>query len=204
MSITDVQVGDILKLEPGDIICADGIFIEGHNLKCDESAATGESDTVRKLCWQECYNSSKRNSTETITNSFESTAVSDLDERSPDPFLISGSKVVEGICTYLVTAVGPNSFHGRTLMSLRTKDENTPLQDKLDVLATSIAKFGLLAAGFLLTMLGIRSIVGYANGSLSTVPSDIVSHVMQILITTVTVIVVAVPEGLPLAVTLGK
>lgn len=192
-------MGDILKLEPGDIICADGIFINGHNLKCDESAATGESDTVRKLCWQECYQRSKRNS---LTSSFES--VSDFDERSPDPFLISGSKVVEGICTYLVTAVGQHSFHGRTLMALRTKDENTPLQDKLHILATSIAKFGLGAAGFLLLMLSIRSIVGYAQGTLSTVPSDIVSHVMQILITTVTVIVVAVPEGLPLAVTLGK
>ena len=89
-------------------------------------------------------------------------------------------------------------------MALRTKDENTPLQDKLDILATSIAKYGLGAAVFLLSMLLIRSIVGYATGNLSSVPSDIVSHIMQILITTVTVIVVAVPEGLPLAVTLGK
>ncbi|KAG1064013.1 hypothetical protein G6F42_027089 [Rhizopus arrhizus] len=89
-------------------------------------------------------------------------------------------------------------------MALRTKDENTPLQDKLDVLAISIAKCGLGAAVFLLSMLLIRSIVGYATGSLSSVPSDVVSHIMQILITTVTVIVVAVPEGLPLAVTLGK
>lgn len=202
LSITDVQVGDILKLEPGDIVCADGIFIEGHNLKCDESAATGESDTVRKLSWQECYHRmSKRSS---LDSSTAAESVSDFDERSPDPFLISGSKVVEGICTYLVTAVGPNSFHGRTLMSLRTKDENTPLQDKLDVLATSIAKFGLSAAGFLLVMLFTRSVIGFATGSLSTDPSDVVSHVMQILITTVTVIVVAVPEGLPLAVTLGK
>lgn len=216
LSVYDVQVGDVLKLEPGDIVCADGVFIEGHNLKCDESAATGESDAVRKLTWQKCYQyhqpptpAAHRDAFHSLVSLPEQGLVvhsedDDFGERQPDPFLISGSKVIEGICSYLVTAIGPHSFHGRTLMALRTKDENTPLQDKLDVLATSIAKCGLGAAVFLLSMLLIRSIVGYTTGSLSSVPSDVVSHIMQILITTVTVIVVAVPEGLPLAVTLGK
>lgn len=232
LSVYDVQVGDVLKLEPGDIICADGIFIDGHGLKCDESAATGESDAVRKLSWKECQLKKQRrasSSTSTLNNdtrpSFQSLVcisegdfmkhskgmVEDDDDfdftiqqRDVDPFLISGSKVVEGICTYMVTAVGPNSFHGRTLMALRTKDENTPLQDKLGNLATSIAKFGIGAAVFLLFMLLIRCVIGYATGQLSTAPTQVVSHVMQILITTVTVIVVAVPEGLPLAVTLGE
>jgi Ca2+-transporting ATPase len=188
----------VLRLEPGDIVAADGIFIEGHNLKCDESAATGESNAVRKLSWQECRNRDEtfsRSSTESDDSMTSSTV---------DPFLVSGSKVLEGFCTYIVTAVGPNSFHGRTLMALRTKDENTPLQDKLDVLASSIAKFGVSAAAFLFAMLLIRCIIGYATGYLSTVPSDVVAHFMTILITTVTVIVVAVPEGLPLAVTLGN
>lgn len=225
MSVYDVQVGDVLKLEPGDIICADGIFIEGHNLKCDESAATGESDAVRKLSWQDCQKrrARRRSSSTMVPERISFTSISEneymnkpqfeeeeedddlpFQKREIDPFLVSGSKVLEGICTYLVTAIGPNSFHGRTLMALRTKDENTPLQDKLDILATSIAKFGLSAAAFLLSMLVIRCIIGYATGTLSTVPADIVTHIMQILITTVTVIVVAVPEGLPLAVTLGK
>ncbi|KAK4510580.1 FAD_binding_3 domain-containing protein [Mucor velutinosus] len=213
LSVNDVQVGDILKLEPGDIVCADGVFIEGHNLKCDESAATGESNAVRKLPWKEChhYQQAHRDSFHSLVCISEEDFVAhkeqrnndEFGERQPDPFLISGSKIIEGICSYLVTAIGPNSFHGRTLMALRTKDENTPLQDKLDVLATSIAKCGLGAAVFLLSVLLIRSIVGYATGSLSSVPSDVASHIMQILITTVTVIVVAVPEGLPLAVTLA-
>ncbi|CEI98151.1 Putative Calcium-translocating P-type ATPase, PMCA-type [Rhizopus microsporus] len=186
LSVYDVQVGDVLQLEPGDIVCADGVFIQGHNLKCDESPLTGESDAIRKLPWNECH------------TSFE-----DEDTTRPlDPFLISGSRILEGICTYMVTAVGPYSFHGRTMMALRTKDENTPLQDKLDILASSIAKFGLSSAAFLFTMLIVRCVIGYATGSLSTVPSDVVAHIMAILITTVTVIVVAVPEGLPLAVTL--
>ncbi|KAL0140473.1 PMCA-type calcium-translocating P-type ATPase [Mucor lusitanicus] len=186
LSVYDVQVGDILKLEPGDIVCADGVFIEGHNLKCDESAATGESDAVRKLTWQECYH--YQQPTQAQRHSFQSlVCISEEDFMAhKEPTRSSRSKIIEGVCSYLVTAIGPNSFHGRTLMALRTKDENTPLQDKLDVLATSIA-----------------NIVGYATGSLSSVPSDVVSHIMQILITTVTVIVVAVPEGLPLAVTLA-
>lgn len=232
LSVYDVQVGDVLKLEPGDIICADGIFIDGHGLKCDESAATGESDAVRKLSWKECQlKKQKRTASSSVASTLNNDArpsfqslvcisegdfinhnigmVEDDDftiqqQRDVDPFLISGSKVVEGMCTYMVTAVGPNSFHGRTLMALRTKDENTPLQDKLDNLATSIAKFGIGAAVFLLFMLLIRCVIGYATGQLSTAPTQVVSHVMQILITTVTVIVVAVPEGLPLAVTLGE
>ncbi|RCI06933.1 hypothetical protein CU098_005456, partial [Rhizopus stolonifer] len=179
LSVYDVQVGDVLQLEPGDIVCADGIFIEGHNLKCDESPLTGESEAVRKIALEE-------------------NAQEDM-----NPFLISGSRILEGICTFMVTAVGQNSFHGRTMMSLRTKDENTPLQDRLDVLASSIAKFGLSAAAFLFAMLSIRCLFGLFTGSLSTAPSDIITHIMSILITTVTIIVVAVPEGLPLAVTLA-
>lgn len=179
-------MGDVLQLEPGDIVCADGVFIEGHNLKCDESPLTGESDAVRKLSWEECQDSVDR-------------------EGLPlNPFLVSGSRILEGICTFMVTAVGQNSLHGRTLMALRSKDENTPLQDKLDVLASSIAKFGLSAAAFLFIMLLVRWMIGFFTGSLSTVPSDVITHLMTIVITTVTVIVVAVPEGLPLAVTLGK
>ena len=220
MSVYDIQVGDVLKLEPGDIICADGIFIEGHNLKCDESASTGESDAVRKLTWKECLAKRKRTSLTTLTDDLVCISESDFilhskdvdddftpssfEERDVDPFLISGSKVLEGICTYLVTAVGPHSFHGRTLMALRTKDNTTPLQERLDTLAANIAKLGFVAATFLLSMLLIRCFIGYATGALSTNPAQVVSHVMQILITTITVVVVAVPEGLPLAVTLGK
>ncbi|KAI8986393.1 PMCA-type calcium-translocating P-type ATPase [Pilobolus umbonatus] len=219
LSVYDVQVGDILTLEPGDIVCADGIFIEGHNLRCDESAATGESDAVMKLSWEKCLKlqSSKQSigseaSVVSISKQvynhpqlFEDrvSISSSVFDNPINPFLISGSKVLEGICTYIVTAVGPNSFHGRTMMSLRTKDENTPLQDKLDVLAGYIAKFGLSAAAFLFTTLMVKCVFGYATAELPISPSDVISQFMRILITTVTVIVVAVPEGLPLAVTLA-
>ena len=50
----EVVVGDIALLEPGEIIPCDGVFLSGHNVKCDESGATGESDAIKKLSFEEC------------------------------------------------------------------------------------------------------------------------------------------------------
>lgn len=97
MSVYDVLVGDILFLEPGEIIPVDGVFLSGHNIRCDESGATGESDAVRKASLEE------------IQEGGESM-------KKVDCFLISGSKVLEGVGRYVVTCVGRNSFHGRIMM----------------------------------------------------------------------------------------
>ena len=59
-----------------------------------------------------------------------------------DPFLISGSKVLEGVGTYLVTSVGPNSTYGRILLSLQESNDPTPLQVKLGRLADWIGYLG--------------------------------------------------------------
>lgn len=59
-----------------------------------------------------------------------------------DPFIISGSKVLEGVGTYLVTSVGPYSTHGRIMSSLQTESEPTPLQVKLGKLADWIGWLG--------------------------------------------------------------
>ena len=48
ISVYDVQVGDVMLLEAGDILCADGILITGSNVKCDESLLTGESEFIKK------------------------------------------------------------------------------------------------------------------------------------------------------------
>lgn len=197
-------------MEPGDILPADGVFIQGHNVKCDESSATGESDAVRKACWQDCIAATQDHNTtlmdDDCAKSLSTThSFSHEPKQRPDPFLISGSKVLEGICTYLVTAVGCHSSHGRNLMSLRVKSEVTPLQEKLNTLAEDIAKLGIAAAGFLFMVLSVRAVIVYLNADPSTTsPTEILSQLTHILITTITVVVVAVPEGLPLAVTLGK
>lgn len=224
ISVYDIQVGDVLHLEPGDIAAADGIFIEGHNVRCDESAATGESDAVRKQPFEHCYAmehpviveekldnhlsvpSGKLHSSRP-SSSYTSLSTKQDDQHhksSPDPFIISGSKVLEGVCTYLVTAVGIHSYYGRTMMALRTENESTPLQEKLNGLASMIAKLGSAAGLLMLIVLLIRYFVNWKYNGIPTVPTEIVQQVMGILIVVVTIIVVAVPEGLPLAVTLGN
>jgi Ca2+-transporting ATPase len=196
ISIHDIQVGDILHLEPGDIVPVDGIFIEGHNLKCDESAATGESDAVRKQNWKMCERLAAKE------ESSSSGKVQTEHKSTPDPYIISGAKVLEGVCSYLVTAVGENSYYGRTMMALRSEPESTPLQEKLNDLAEMIAKLGSAAGLLMLVVLLIRYFVGWKNG-VPDQPTEIVLDIMKILIVVVTIVVVAVPEGLPLAVTLG-
>ncbi|KAF3022343.1 plasma membrane calcium [Penicillium rubens] len=186
ISVHDVLVGDILNLEPGDLVPVDGIFINGHNLKCDESSATGESDQLRKTGGEQVMRLLDEGHTR----------AQDL-----DPFIISGSKVLEGVGTCLVTSVGVNSSFGKILMAMRQDMEQTPLQKKLDHLAGAIAKLGSSAALLLFFVLLFRFL-----GDLSSNPgtsAEKASQFTDILIVAITVIVVAVPEGLPLAVTLA-
>lgn len=190
MSVYDVVVGDILQLEPGEIVPCDGIFLRGHNVKCDESGATGESDMIRKVTYDECIadlEEAKRNNEK---------------PKNRDCFLISGSKVLEGVGEYVVIAVGPTSFNGKLMLSLRSDAEDTPLQSKLNRLADLIAWLGSTAGIVLFTALMIRFFVHLAQESDRTSNAK-AQDFIQILIIAVTVVVVAVPEGLPLAVTLA-
>ena len=185
ISVYDVLVGDVMHLEPGDMIPVDGIFISGFNVKCDESSATGESDLLKKTGADEVFRAIEAHEN-----------VSKL-----DPFLISGGKVSEGVGTFLVTAVGVNSSHGKTMMSLREDAQTTPLQSKLNVLAEYIAKLGLGAGLFLFVVTFIQFCVRL--NSIEGGPSAKGQAFLNVFIVAVTIVVVAVPEGLPLAVTLA-
>lgn len=185
ISVYDVLVGDVMHLEPGDLIPVDGVFIEGHNVKCDESSATGESDIIKKTPADQVFRA--------------------IENHEPlsrmDPFILSGGKVSEGVGTFLVTSVGVYSSYGKIMMSLQDEGQTTPLQSKLNVLAEYIAKLGLAAGLLLFIVLFIKflaqlsSIQGGADAK--------GQRFLQIFIVAVTVVVVAVPEGLPLAVTLA-
>ncbi|KAI5476993.1 Ca2+-transporting ATPase [Pseudohyphozyma bogoriensis] len=183
MSVYDVVVGDVLIVEPGEIVPVDGVFLSGHNVKCDESGATGESDAVRKVSYEELKD-------ETV------------ETKKADCFLISGSKVLEGVGSYVVTGVGESSFHGRLMMALQGDTEETPLQLKLNALAELIAKLGSAAGLLLFGALMIRFFVQLATVKGQSA-NDKAQNFIQILIIAVTIVVVAVPEGLPLAVTLA-
>lgn len=80
INVHEILVGDVLHLEPGDLVPVDGIFIEGHDIKCDESSATGESDALKKTAGDQVMRSLEAGHN-----------IKDL-----DPFIISGAKVLEG------------------------------------------------------------------------------------------------------------
>ncbi len=189
ISIYDLNVGDVIILETGDVIPADAILISG-NCECDESSITGESDTIKKL-----------NADDSI-KSLDSLVVS---KKHPDPFLISGSKVTTGLCHALVTTIGVNSMNGKIMISLQVESEPTPLQIRLNSIADGIAKYGGLAALILFIVLFIKFIVNITPNHkyYNLTGSEKGSKFLEILIVAITLIVVAVPEGLPLAVTLA-
>lgn len=185
ISVYDILVGDVVHLDPGDLIPVDGIFITGHNVRCDESSATGESDIIRKTPADEVYLAIQNN----------------RDTKKLDPFILSGGKVAEGVGTFLVTSTGVNSSYGKIMMSLKDEGQTTPLQSKLNVLAEYIAKLGLAAGLLLFIVVFIKFLarLGTIQGGAEAKGQ----RFLQIFIVAVTVIVVAVPEGLPLAVTLA-
>lgn len=103
--------------------------------------------------------------------------------------------------TFVATSVGVNSSFGKIMMSVRTEVEATPLQKKLERLAMAIAKLGSAAAGLLFFVLLFRFVASLSGDSRPA--AEKASSFMDILIVAITIIVVAVPEGLPLAVTLA-
>ncbi|KAL5116469.1 plasma membrane calcium [Pleosporales sp. CAS-2024a] len=185
LSVYHVLVGDVVNLEPGDMIPVDGILISGHGIKCDESSATGESDLLKKTAGDEAFRAIQHHE----------------NLKKIDPFILSGAKVSEGVGTFLVTATGVHSSYGKTMMSLREESEVTPLQSKLNVLATYIAKLGGAAALLLFVVLFIEFLVRLKTSN--DTPAQKGQNFLNILIVAITVVVVAVPEGLPLAVTLA-
>jgi Ca2+-transporting ATPase len=191
ISVFDILVGDVMLLSTGDVVPVDGIFITGHGVKCDESSATGESDLLKKVPGEEVYAA--------LQEAASGQARADLDKL--DPFIISGSKVQEGTGSFLVTAVGVNSSYGRITMALHTEQDDTPLQKKLNRLADMIAYFGGGAALLLFVVLFIKWGAGLRHNTAT--PNEKGQQFLRLFITAVTVVVVAVPEGLPLSVTLA-
>ena len=102
-------------MEPGEIIPCDGVFIQGHNVKCDESGATGESDAIKKISYEECLAAFKKGEREHTSIDLKDTKFEDVVKHT-DCFIVSGSKVLEGYGSYVVIALGPKSFNGRIMM----------------------------------------------------------------------------------------
>ncbi|XXG53060.1 hypothetical protein AAC387_Pa03g1223 [Persea americana] len=173
VSIYDLVVGDIVHLSIGDQVPADGLFISGYSLLIDESSLSGESDPV---------NISKEK-----------------------PFLLAGTKVQDGSGKMLVTSVGMKTEWGKLMETLSQGGEDeTPLQVKLNGVATLIGKIGLgFAVLTFLVLLGRLLVEKGIHGAFLKWSSSDAMKILNYFAVAVTIIVVAVPEGLPLAVTLS-
>ncbi|GKT49476.1 calcium-transporting ATPase 2 [Colletotrichum spaethianum] len=185
ISVYDVQVGDIMHIETGDVVAVDGVLVQGSGIQVDESSLSGESELVHK--------SVPSNSDMNNQKVHRSSAT--------DPFILSGTTVSGGVGAYLVTSVGSNSTYGRTLMSLREDVEETPLQQKLGKLAKQLITFGAIAGVIFFLILFIRFLAGLRT--MQGTPSEKAETFFKLLILAVTVVVITVPEGLALAVTLA-
>ncbi|WYZ35544.1 hypothetical protein EsH8_X_000191 [Colletotrichum jinshuiense] len=187
LSVHELLAGDVVHLEPGDLVPVDGILIEGFNVKCDESQATGESDIIKKRNGDDVFAAIQNGD----------------DAKKLDPFIQSGARIMEGVGTFMVTSTGIHSSFGKTLMALDEDPEVTPLQSKLNIIAEYIAKLGGAAGLLLFIVLFIEFLVRLPKQPASVTPAQKGQDFINIVITVVTIIVVAVPEGLPLAVTLA-
>ncbi|KAG6724863.1 hypothetical protein I3842_02G003300 [Carya illinoinensis] len=174
MSIYDLLPGDIIHLGLGDQVPADGLFVSGFSVLIDKSSLTGESEPVMV-------------STE-------------------NPFLFSGTKVQDGSFKMIVTTVGMRTQWGKFMATLSEGgDDKTPLQVKLNGVATIISKIGLFFA-FVTSAVLVHGLLNrkWKEGTLWIWSGDEAVETLEFLTVAVTIVVVAVPESLPLAVTSVK
>ena len=183
IDINDVVVGDIILLESGDRIVADGVLIKGE-VSVDESSITGESKEVYKKPFISGLNYSDNNE------------------------LLRGSVIYHGVGEMVVTKVGVNTFYGKISLELQEKPRESPLKLRLRDLAKVISRIGYIGA-FLVAFSYLFSVLIIDNNfdinrilfTLSDT-SLLFAYFLQALTLAVTIIVVSVPEGLPMMITL--
>ena len=175
----DVVVGDVVIINTGEEIPADATLLEAVSLRMDESSLTGEPQ-CRKT-----------------------TDETDFDPQAtyPSNRVMKGTKVIEGHGLAQVTAVGDNTENGKVMESAQIDSSvKTPLNEQLDWLGGLISKASYLIAA--LVIVG-RIVAYFLNTANAAFDLDFVTYLLQSIMIAVTLIVVAVPEGLPMAVTLS-
>lgn len=166
----EIAVGDILILSAGDKIPADCRLVESTSLRVDESALTGESFPVKK-----------------------DSEIEIADEKTPlaerANMIYSGTFITEGHCKAIVSSVGDSTEFGKIASELTGADKSsTPLQEKLARLGKTITIMGVCAAAIVF----VAQLISFAvTKSLSF------DSIMEAFITSIVLIVAAVPEGLP-------
>ncbi len=180
----DIVVGDIVVLNTGEEVPADGELLEATSLQMDESTLTGEP-----MC-------------------AKSVDEKDFDKAAtyPTNHVMKGTKVMEGHGICRVLKVGDKTEQGKVFEAVQIDDSvKTPLNEQLDGLGDLITKVSYGIAALIVVGRIIMYFVTNGTdcfGSMEEV-APFVAYVLQTLMIAVTLIVVAVPEGLPMAVTLS-
>lgn len=174
----DVVVGDIVILNTGEEVPADGELLEAVALNIDESTLTGEPICAKTT----------------------DPAKFDHDHTFPDNHAMRGTKVMEGHGVMRVFAVGDATENGKVFEAAQIDDSvKTPLNEQLDGLGDLITK---ISYGFAALIIVGRLIMYFAGGN-GFDWVEFLAYFLQTLMIAVTLVVVAVPEGLPMAVTLS-
>lgn len=174
----DVVVGDIVILNTGEEVPADGELLEAVSLNIDESTLTGEP-----MC-----------------HKTTDPAQFDKEATFPSNHVMRGTKVMEGHGVMRVLAVGDHTENGKVFTAAQIDDSvKTPLSEQLDRLGKLISRSSYAIAAII--VIG-RMVVFFFD-----IPQfdwlELIAYLLQTLMVAVTLIVVAVPEGLPMAVTLS-
>lgn len=182
INVDDVVVGDIVLLQAGERIPADGIIVEGE-ISVDESALNGES--------KEKYKYPNYNNINDDHNT-----------------VYRGTVVYSKEAVMLVTKVGNETVYGKIAAELQEKQPESPLKIRLRKLAEIISKFGYVGAA-LVSISYLFSVIFIDNGFNMTKVMETITnfhvmfgHILYAMTLSVTIIVVAVPEGLPMMITL--
>ncbi len=174
----DVVVGDIVVISTGDEIPADGELLDAVTLSVDESTLTGEQLAAKTIDPEHF----------------------DKDATYPSNHVMRGTKVMEGHGVMRVLKVGDATEMGKVFVEAQIDDSvKTPLNEQLDRLASLISKASYLFAALIIIGRFVSYFIGM--GDFEWVP--FLAYTLQTLMVAVTLIVVAVPEGLPMAVTLS-
>lgn len=174
----DIVVGDIVILNTGDEVPADGTLLESTSLQINESTLTGEP----------------------VIDKTTDEALFDNEATYPSNYVLRGTTVVDGNGVMQVELVGDATEYGKVNEgALIDNNIETPLQLQLKRLAGVISKLGYIVAAVIFILLAAKLFM--AGNELSTM--DIVSGLLHSFMIAVTLIVVSVPEGLPMSVTLS-
>lgn len=175
----DVVVGDVVLLNTGEEIPADGHLEEAVSLNVDESTLTGEP-VAHKTVNPDDF---------------------DPEATFPSDAVMRGTKVMEGHGVMTVTAVGDSTENGKVFEAAQIDDSvKTPLNEQLEGLGSLITKVSYAFA--LLIVLG-RVIMYFTNPTIEFEWVHFMAYFLQTLMIAVTLVVVSVPEGLPMSVTLS-